>query len=865
MRKTLLFLLLLSVKLTFGQLDDDFSDGNFTANPVWRGHTTLFNVNNAGQLKTSLSPVAQTIGLSTANVLALNVTWEFFVQLNFDPSATNLTRIYLVADQDDLTGPLNGYFVQIGESGTSDSYDLYRQTGSGVTKIIDGPPKNRANPNFLSTKIRVTRDQQGHWELYAAPDQAATFTLEGSTTDLSHVRTRWFGVYCKYTATRSDGFAFDDFKISELVPDTQAPQLLRIKLISPQTMQVTFSEPPDPRSAVATAHYVIKEMGVAPLSIESTVSDDVYELHFEYPFETGRYTLVVSHIKDLKGNEIAPGSEMTTFYIRPYAAVRGDIVINEIMADPSPPAGLPEAEYVELWNTTPHYILLEGWKFKDLTSTAVLKADTLPPYSYLILCARADTLKFTPYGKTIGLSPWPSLNNDKDQLSLINGHNELIDDVFYQDSWYKDAEKRKGGFSLELIDPQNRCKGIQNWQAGMAITGGTPGTVNSVYQQQRSMLPPKAERLVQLSDTAIRVFFNKSIDSAASAAAAYHINNGVPQPVAVRVEAPAFTSVLLQFSTPLNRGVPYELTMSGICDCAGNIMDAEGNQLSFFKAKVIQPGDVLISEVMNNPRAGGVDFIEIYNHAGHVLDLAELWLANANTDGSPASLRQVSKTTLYMESKSYWVLSADPEIIKNQYTLKEPRQVVSMSMPAYPNEKGTVVLMSNSLEIDRFSYHEQMHFPLLKQVKGVSLERTSFERPANENGNFRSAAATAGFATPTAKNSQAEEPAARNKVWADRKVFSPDGDGFADVLTLHYALDEQDYLANVTVYDDKGRMVRRLLNNKTVAPRGTLYWDGLDDRGTKSKVGLYVICWQLYNLKGRKKEFREVIALAQKL
>jgi len=865
MRKTLVFLLLLSVKLTFGQLYDDFSDGNFTANPVWRGHMTLFNVNSAGQLKTSLSAVTQVIGLSTASALALNVKWEFFVQLNFDPSATNLTRIYLVSDEDDLTGPLNGYFVQIGESGATDSYDLYRQTGSNVTKIIDGMPKSRANPNFLSTTIRVTRDQQGHWELYSARDQAASFMSEGSTTDLTHTRSRWFGVYCKYTATRSDGFTFDDFNVSELIPDTTPPQLQRIKMISPQAMQVTFSEPPDSLSARLPAHYAIKETGTVPASVQSTALDDVYELYFERPFETGRYTLVVNHVKDLKGNEIAPGSEMTTFYIRPYPAVRGDIVINEIMVDPSPPAGLPEAEYVELWNTTSHYILLEGWKFKDLTSTAILKADTLPPHSYLILCARADTLEFKVYGKTTGLSPWPSLNNDKDRLSLFNNRDELIDEVFYQDSWYKDMAKNKGGYSLELIDPQNRCKGIQNWQASIHITGGSPGTANSVYRQQLSILPPKAERLVQLSDTTIRIFFNKSIDSAAAAEAYYHINNGVWLPVAVMAEAPAFTSVMLQFSTPLNRGMPYELTMSGICDCAGNIMDADGNRLSFFKAKAIQPGDVLISEVMNNPRPGGVDFIEIYNHAGHVLDLTELWLASTNTDGSPASLRQVSKTTLYMESKSYWVLSADPEMIKKQYALREPHQVVGMSMPAYPNEKGTVVLMSNALEIDRFSYHEQMHFPLLKQVKGVSLERTSFERSANENGNFKSAAATAGFATPTAKNSQAEELVQRNKVWAERKVFSPDGDGFDDILRLHYALDEQDYLASVTVYDDKGRLVRRLLKNNTLAPQGMLSWDGLDDQGVKSKVGLYVICWQLYTLKGRKKEFREVVALVQKL
>ena len=64
MRKTLLFLLLLSVKLTFGQFRDNFNDGNFTFNPVWSGQASLFSINAAKQLKSSLSVVAQTISLA---------------------------------------------------------------------------------------------------------------------------------------------------------------------------------------------------------------------------------------------------------------------------------------------------------------------------------------------------------------------------------------------------------------------------------------------------------------------------------------------------------------------------------------------------------------------------------------------------------------------------------------------------------------------------------------------------------------------------------------------------------------------------------------------------------------------------------
>ena len=48
---------------------------------------------------------------------------------------------------------------------------------------------------------------------------------------------------------------------------------------------------------------------------------------------------------------------------------RYDIVIDEIMADPSPQVGLPSNEWIELNNTTTFPINLQGWKISDATGT----------------------------------------------------------------------------------------------------------------------------------------------------------------------------------------------------------------------------------------------------------------------------------------------------------------------------------------------------------------------------------------------------------------------------------------------------------------------------------------------------------------
>ena len=42
-----------------------------------------------------------------------------------------------------------------------------------------------------------------------------------------------------------------------------------------------------------------------------------------------------------------------------------DIIFSEILADPTPKAGLPETEFVELFNRSEFAFDLSGWKITD--------------------------------------------------------------------------------------------------------------------------------------------------------------------------------------------------------------------------------------------------------------------------------------------------------------------------------------------------------------------------------------------------------------------------------------------------------------------------------------------------------------------
>ncbi|HCN84716.1 MAG TPA: hypothetical protein DIT07_14025, partial [Sphingobacteriaceae bacterium] len=185
---------MLCVNSAFSQVNDNFADGNFNASPEWKGDLTAFTINSGKQLQTVQNAAAQTFSLATASSLAVNSKWEFFVQLNFDPSANNQLRIYLTSDSENLKGSLNGYFIQIGETGSTDSYDLYRQSGTTITRIIDGAAKTRITANQLIVRIQVTRTATSVWELKTDITDGTNFVSEGTATDNTFTSSSWFGV-----------------------------------------------------------------------------------------------------------------------------------------------------------------------------------------------------------------------------------------------------------------------------------------------------------------------------------------------------------------------------------------------------------------------------------------------------------------------------------------------------------------------------------------------------------------------------------------------------------------------------------------------------------------------------------------------
>lgn len=842
MRIFTLFLLVFYAHIGFCQLAEDFNQGDdFTARWLGSNGSSDFRIEN-GMLRSASTLVNSRFYVSTRNQMAKECTWEFICTLRFNPSGLNFVDVYLVSDKEDLLAQnITGYFIRIG--GTDDDICLYKRTGllSKIVKIFDGP-NGILNKSVNTLKLNISRDSLG---VFKISERNGLFE-SAVAADASVMETAWFGIVVQQsTASFFQKHYFDDLFIKSIERDTIPPRIKSVVPIDTNVLSVSFSEEMDDASTWLASHFVMN--AISPDSVRKASSKS-YHLFFSKGFTSGQLTLHVSGLQDKSGNFIPAHTSFTFKYVRPYLSRFRDVVINEIFADPSPVVGLPPAEFVEIVNTTNEHILLKGWKYGDATTVHTFLADTLAPNEYLILCASADTAVFQTYGRTIGLAKWPSLNNDSDRIFLNNERNEEIDRVTYSVHWYKDAKKQNGGFSLEQLDPANICQGIQNWKASTDAAGGTPGRVNSVYRHQLVDEPLRFEQLAVLDSVTILLTFNKYIDSAqASKVDRFQFNNGIGLPRSALPIGPEFKSIRLTLNVPIRRGVESELILSGIADCAGNFSVPQTQ--SIFLAEHIQPGDVLISEILFDPKLGGADFVEIYNASKKKIDLMTLQVLHADKGNHLPAFRP----PIYMMPHTYFVLTSDPQAIIGQYNTRGISNFLSMKLPAFGVTSGSVTLHANGLEIDKLEYRKEMHHPLFRTVKGVSLERTSFSRPAQAAGNFVSASALQGFATPGYENSmkRSEHLIAGLRIYLPERIFVPGQDGELQRLKIKYEVPEGGKIGSLIIYNDQGILVRKLFQNYNLGSDGYVYWDGRSDQGMQLRTGIYLLRLQVFDLSGK--------------
>jgi hypothetical protein len=538
------------------------------------------------------------------------------------------------------------------------------------------------------------------------------------------------------------------------------------------------------------------------------------------------------------------------------------------MADPSPVVGLPNSEYVEIKNISTTAFNLVGWKLSDATSTGTINTNfTLQPDSTIILCSTGNVSTFSAFGRTIGVTSFPSLDNDGDLLSLKSPQGKTIHAVNYSIDWYQNEVKKDGGWSLEMTDTKNPCSGMSNWRASVDANGGTPGKKNSVDGVNNDAAPPQLIRTFSLDSATIVALFDEPLDSTSAAIVSnYSLNNNITIAAALP-QAPLFNTVVLKVSTPLQKRTTYTLTTNNVADCKGNSIGVYNKARAGIAEEALQ-NDVVINEILFNPRTNASDYVEIYNRSNKIVDANKIYIANRNSSGVLSSIKKLNEAPFYIFPDGYIVVTEDASSLQHEYMVQNPENVlVVSSLPSFPDDKGIVVITNSQGNVfDEVSYSEKWHFGLIGDDEGVALERIDPNDFSQKQSNWHSAASTAGYGTPGYKNSQYKQTNTGNAtIDVTPKVFSPDNDGHDDIATISYQVSEPGYIANISIFDANGKMVRYLVKNALLGLKGSWNWDGLNESGQKLPVGTYIIFAEIFNLQGKKQQFKNTVVLARKL
>lgn len=795
MRKFLLLIALLIPFCCSAQFYDDFASSSWDENSEWTGIRNHFIINSQNQLQLSNKGQADTSFVSTRRKIESPFLFEFNATLKFNPSRYNYLRIYLLADHDRFNEFPDGYYILLG--GADDEISLYKIENK-KSALITGTSK-RIIYNQNNIHVQLTLHTDNTWSLSSRINDEPEYVKQNSEPDLVSYKGSHWGPCCVYTKTYSDKFLFDYFRISNDNNPEERPL--------PENPD---SEEPDsekPGNGIVTDED----------DPEETPSDDPKEENSDEP---------VTAIRNLKF---------------------GDLIISEIMANPKGSAGLPDAEYLELYNQSDTTIPLSQIRFHYDNRTFILPAYNLKPNHYIVLCHPDKQNLFVPEIPVVGVIGFPILANTGKRLYLETLQHTLLYMVCYSDKWYG-TESSSSGYSMEIVDKENLFASASNWRSSEAALGGTPGAVNSVDAQNPDLTPPWITGHGFTLAGNLEIRFSKPLDlnlSGGKLLDKFYIDslNYPNRDILYLSHESAYPEI-------------KEIDFNQIECLSGNLL-LPRNKLTFSVSEKTQQGDILINEILYQPLPGQSGFVELYNRSDRILDLRNHFLSALSEEGRiKTRFPLTDKTTLLMPGE-YVVVSLDPLSLFNQYGYHGTPLIISPErLSLYKSESILAIMNPDSLIIDRVNYGSSHHTTSRDDKEGISLERKELN-DSSAGKYWRSGDSETGYATPGYANSIQEgietedtpEKDSQCEFWLPYGKVQITGNESAS-LYLCYKLEQDGYWATFRIYDHKGILVKELAKSCPLDTTGEFRWS-LENLGSRfAEPGFYILWIEYFNRTG---------------
>ena len=370
----------------------------------------------------------------------------------------------------------------------------------------------------------------------------------------------------------------------------------------------------------------------------------------------------------------------------------------------------------------------------------------------------------------------------------------------------------------------------------------------------------EVEKIYAINKNQVLINFSTKIQNAELKN--FQLKNNSTQPIVVNITSDK-KGVLLTFEENFVNKEKYELN---IYNLKNTISDTLKINTYKFQYQKLEYQDIVINEILFNPKKGAKRFVELYNNSNNEILLYGLKFTNVLTEKSC-----IIDSMIFLQPKNYAVLTPDSLDIKNNYDCGKIF-IQNKKFPTLNEKEGIITIQSiENTTLDSVYYSKNMHNKFLTSTDGVSLERVSF----SDSFTWRSAAESSLFATPGKENSQkdfldeiledqTEEKIEitntyTNEITIENQLFTPLNED--KMYTIHFNFKNQETTLNIYIYDTKGRLKRTLKKNFVVSRGDTVFWDGLDNDSNRCKTGIYIVLINALDQQGMSKNYKKVCVI----
>jgi len=199
---------------------------------------------------------------------------------------------------------------------------------------------------------------------------------------------------------------------------------------------------------------------------EMTSFSSSYQIPAEAKLKEDRTYLIRVRYKDTSGRWSHWSNPVKIIPTPASNPIQYDLVINEIMYNPSEPS---QAEFIEIYNASNTTVSLDNVQFNEGIEYEFDSGQTMAPESYICI-AKDSSSFFKAYGYYPFADYGGGLSNSGELVRLVGPFRTLIDTVRYDDNIPWPGTPDKGHYSLALKDP-SMDNGIgSNWDIQSIFT-----------------------------------------------------------------------------------------------------------------------------------------------------------------------------------------------------------------------------------------------------------------------------------------------------------------------------------------------------------------------------------------------------------